>query len=87
VSHPDTWDVHPADRVKALASSEWSVGPGDTFTYSICHGYEKLEISYKDGGSVSYAGALHPGDGMCHSKLDAVDASDGICVHCGRTLM
>ena len=87
MSHPDTWTVHPADRIRDLEGSDLFIGPEDTFSYSIRHGYEKLEVSYGGGGSMSYVGSLHPGDGFCHSKPDVADASDGICVHCGRTLM
>jgi len=34
-----------------------------------------------------FQGVFHPVDGMCHANNDTVDAQEGTCVHCGRTLM
>lgn len=48
-----------------------------TLTYTFFGGYEKLEITRNDAGSLSYAGPYHP-NGMCEGG--------GVCVHCGSVM-
>lgn len=82
--------MDPKQRIAALLGSDITIGGGDEFTYSFSQGYEQLKHRIEDGGSLEYAGAHHPGDGFCHAEnTNDVEemGGDGVCIHCGRTLM
>ena len=87
MSHPYEWNVLVSDRIAEILGTDYTVDTDDDLVYEWRHGYERLEVSHEHGGGLMYTGSYHPGDGLCHAKPDVVDASSGICVHCGRTLM
>ena len=87
MSRDDNWTESVLDRIRDITGGEQWVGADESFSYSISHGYERLVFDNGHGGGLTYQGALHPGDGVCHSKQEFVDESNGICVHCGRTLL
>ena len=86
MSNPKDFRISPSERIAELII-DLTVGGSDFFVYTFDHGYESIKLKHDKGGEMKFQGAIHPVDGLCHSKDDVVDGSDGICVHCGRTLM
>jgi hypothetical protein len=74
--------VDVVDRIKALMY-DTTITDEDALTYTFNHGYEKLDIIHKGGGTSHYAGAYHP-DVICET---GTKSDTGICIWCGRTLM
>jgi hypothetical protein len=79
------YSIDPALRIRELFGEE--ISSEQVFSYSFSHGYERLEFDNGQRGGMTYGGSYHPVDGFCHAVEDQVDATPGICVHCGRTLM
>lgn len=68
--------VNPAERVKELLFTD-EIPDTAELTYSFSQGYEKLDYKASEqSGSLHFAGAYHPGDGMCDGEH--------ICSFCGR---